>query len=73
VNKGIVIGIIIVIIISTIIGAASSLNLETNENSSIDNIVEDESITAEETIPESENTGRDISVELSENMGLKSP
>lgn len=72
-NKGIVIGIIIVIIISTIIGAASSLNLETNENSSIDNIVEDESIPAEETIPESENTGRDISVELSENMGLKSP
>jgi CHASE3 domain sensor protein len=73
VNKGIILGIIIVIIIVAIIGAASSLNLETNENSSIDNIVEDESITAEETIPESENTGRDISVELSENMGLKSP
>ena len=72
-NKGIVIGIIIVIIIAAIIGAASSLNSETSDDSSIDNILEEESIPAEEISPEPENTGRDLSVELSENVGIASP
>jgi hypothetical protein len=73
VNKGIVIGIIIVIIITAIIGAASSSNLETSDDSSIDNIPEGESIPAEEITPEPENTGRDFSVELSESVGIASP
>lgn len=67
-NKGIVIGIIVVIIIAAVIGAVSSLNLETYESSSIENIVEDESTQIKE-----ENVGRNLSVELTEDMGLSSP
>ena len=72
-NKGIIIGIIIVVIIAAIIGAASSLNLETDDNLPIDNIEENESIPVEENGSEPENSGRDLSVELSEKVGLSSP
>ncbi len=72
-NKGIVIGIIVVIVITAIIGAASSLNLETDDNLPIDNIEENESIPVEENGSEPENSGRDLSVELSEKVGLSSP
>jgi len=72
-KKGIVIGIIVVIIIAAIIVVSSSLNLESYDDSSIDNAVEDESIPIEEIVSESETTGRNLSVDLTENMGLSSP
>ena len=71
-NKGIVIGIIVIIVV--IIGVASSLNLETYDDSSIDNIEENELIDdIEEIVIEPETTGRNLSVELSEEMELSSP
>jgi len=73
VKKAIVIGIIVVVIIAAIIGAASSLDLETDDDSSIDNIEENESIPVEENVTVPETTGRDLSVELSEKVGLTSP
>ena len=72
-KKAIVIGIIVVVIIVAIIGAASSLDLETDDDSSIDNIEENESIPVEENVTVPETTGRDLSVELSEKVGLTSP
>lgn len=72
-KKAIVIGIIVVVIIAAIIGAASSLDLETDDDSSIDNIEENESIPVEENVTVPETTGRDLSVELSEKVGLTSP
>ncbi len=72
-KKGIVIGIIVVIIIAAIIGAFSSLNLETDDNLPIDNIEENESIPVEEDVSVPETTGKDLSVELSEKVALTSP
>ena len=72
-KQGLVIGIIIVVIIAVIIGAASSLDLETSDGSSIDNIEENESIPVEESVSVPETTGRDLSVELSEKVGITSP
>lgn len=82
-NKGVVIGVILVIIIVGIIGV-TSLNFEASDNSvvedivetesiSIEEIVETESIPIEEIISEPEKEGRDLSVELTESVGLKSP
>ena len=84
-NKGIIIGVVVVVIIAAIIGSASSLNLEKNDDISIDNIVEEESVIIEESIiieestiteeivSEPENQGRDLSVELTETVALRSP
>ena len=60
-NKGVVIGVAIVIIIVGIIGV-TSLNFEASNNSVVEDIAE-----------ESEEEGRDLSVELTESVGLKSP
>ncbi len=78
-NKGIIIGVVVVVIIAAIIGSASSLNLEKNDDISIDNIVQEkstiieESTITEEIVSEPENKGRDLSVELTETMALRSP
>lgn len=72
-KKSIIIGVIVLAIIAIIIASASSLNYEINEESPIENIEENEIVLEEEIIPVEENTGRDLSVELSESMGLSSP
>lgn len=78
-NKGIIIGVVVVVIIAAIIGSASSLNLEKNDDISIDNIVQEkstiieESTITEEIVSEPENKGRDLSVELTETVVLRSP
>ena len=71
-NKGIIIGIIFAIFIVAFI-AVNSLNFETYDDSFVEDIVEDESTPVEEIISESENTGRDLTVELSESVGISSP
>lgn len=71
-NKGVVIGVTLVIIIVGIIGV-TSLNFEASDNSVVEDIVENESIPIEEIISEPEKEGRDLSVELTESVGLKSP
>ena len=68
--------IIIVIIIAVIIGvgvSASSLSMEKTEdqtNNIEDNLVVDEIVPIEE---EPKNSGRALTVELTESIGLKSP
>jgi len=68
-NKGIIIGGIIIAIIAIIIGVANSLNLESYNESLVKNSNVDESPT-EIVIPE--NKGRNLSVELSESVGISS-
>jgi len=70
-NKGIVIAIIVGIGIIAII-AGSSLNFATDNNSVIEDTIENESIPTEEII-EPKKTGTNFSVELSESVGLKTP
>ena len=71
-NKGVVIGIILAIIVVGIIGA-TSLNFEASNNSVVEDVVENESISVEETVSEPEKVGRELSVELTESVGLKGP
>ena len=71
-KKGAIIGIIVGIIIVGII-AISSSNFETNDLPIVETPVE---VVEEETtveVVEEETTGRNITVELSEKMGLRSP
>jgi len=68
--------IIIVIVIVTIIGigvTASSISMESTEDEAVDN---ETRLVLDETIPvkeEPKETGRDLTVELTESIGLKSP
>jgi len=70
-NKIVAIGVISAIIIVVIIGV-TSLNFEASDNSVVEGIVENESIPTEEVISEEEK-GKELSVELTESVGLKSP
>jgi len=67
-NKVIVIGIIVAIIIAGVIGVVSLSNVQNTDEQSLE-IIEPES----EVISVPENTGRNLSVELSEDIGLTSP
>ena len=70
-KKSVIIGIIIGIIIIGIV--VSSSNFETNDLPIVETPVE---VVEEETtveVVEEETTGRNITVELSEKMGLRSP
>jgi len=64
----IVIGIIVAIIIAGVIGVVSLSNVQNTDEQSLE-IIEPES----EVISVPENTGRNLSVELSEDIGLTSP
>jgi len=70
-NKGVIIGVISAIIIIGIIGV-TSLNFEASDNSVVEDIVGIESIPTEEIISEEEK-GRELSVDLTESVGLQSP
>lgn len=67
-RKGIIIGIIAVIIVSGII-AISLSDTQTDNESSLDII---EELSPEQIVSESGNNGRDLSVELTEDFGLSS-
>ena len=69
-NKGIIIGIIFGVIVIGIIGV-NLLNFESN--SLTDEKIVDETIPIEEVISEPQTTGRNLSVELTEEVGLRSP
>ena len=68
-NKGIIIGGVVIVIIAIIIVVANSSNSESYNESILENSNVDESSTE---IGISENKGRDISVELSESVGISS-
>ena len=70
-NKGIVIGVIALVIIAVIIGVASSLNLESYDESIIDNNQVEETSPVEEIVMP-ETAGRNLSVELTESVGISS-
>jgi len=70
-NKGVIIGVISAIIIIGIIGV-TSLNFEVSDNSVVEDIVGIESIPTEEIISKEEK-GRELSVDLTESVGLQSP
>ena len=67
-KKGIIIGVIAVIIVSGIIVISLS-NTQIDDESSLDII---EELNPEQIVSESENNGRDLSVELTEDFGLSS-
>ena len=70
-NKGIIIGIIIIAII---ILAVSSLSLESTPSTEITQEVEPKDIAEEEPVEEdTENKGRELTVELTESVGLTAP
>jgi len=72
-KKGAIIGIIVGIIIVGIIIVVSSSNFEINDLPIVETPVE---VVEEETpveVVEEETTGRNITVELTEKMGLRSP
>ena len=69
-NKGVIIGVISAIIIGII--GVTSLNFEASDNSVVEDIVGIESIPTEEIISEEEK-GRELSVDLTESVGLQSP
>lgn len=69
-NKGVIIGIVFGVIVIGII-AVNSLNFESNNLT--DEKIIDESIPIEEVISEPQTTGRSLSVELTEKVGLHSP
>jgi len=71
-NKGIVIGAIVLVMITVIIGVASSLNLESYDKPLIGDSKVGESSTDEDEILVPENTGRNLSVELAEEVGISS-
>ena len=71
VNKGIAIGIIIVIAIGVAVVSALVSTEETGEEKSEIIIEESETIPTEEVEPEP--AGRNITLELEESIGLKSP
>lgn len=71
-NKGIVIGAIVLVMIIVIIGVANSLNLESYDEPLIDDSKVGESSTDEGVILVPENTGRNLSVELAEKVGISS-
>ena len=71
-NKGMVIGVTLAIIIVGVVGVIS-LNFEASDNFVVEDIVEKESVPVEEIISEPEKKGRELSVELTESVGIKSP
>jgi len=68
-NKGVIIGVIAIAIIAIIIGVLNSSNSESYNESLIENSNVDES---SPEIVISENKGRNLSVELSESVGISS-
>ena len=74
-KKGVIIGVVIVVVIG--IGVISSMYpMENNEEDvllSEEELILDEIISIEEDLEEPEKTGRNITVELTETIGLKGP
>ena len=70
-NKAGGIGVIIAVIIGIVIVSAAISMDSVEDTDSISEVVLEESIAIEE--PEVEEEGRDLSVELRESIGLKSP
>jgi len=68
-KKNVIIGVIVIIIIAGIIGVLSSSNIQTSVESPLE-IIEEPII--EEEVSESNNQGRELSVELTEDFGLSS-
>ena len=69
-NKGVIIGIVFGIIVIGII-AFNSIDFESN-NIPVEEIVSETQTTGEEIVSETQTTGRNLSVELSESVGLRS-
>lgn len=67
-NKGVIIGIAIIVIVGS--GLAFSLNIDNTSDNEIAVISDDSEI---EDITLSEKSGKNISIELIESVGLKSP
>lgn len=74
-NKGVIIGVVIIVVIG--IGVISSMSsMENNEKevlSSDEELILNEITPIEEDLEEPEKTGRNITVELTETIGLKGP
>lgn len=74
-NKGVIIGVVIIVVIG--IGVISSMSsMENNEKevlSSDEELILNEITPIEEDLEEPEKTGRNITIELTETIGLKGP
>lgn len=71
-NKGIVIGAIAIVVVAIIIGVVGSSDLESYDEPLMDNIKINESSPLEEIVIVPEKKGRELSVELIENVGISS-